>query len=81
MVVSGRSGVRHVNGMLGLLCMKHYPGLVDYAGKRELAYTFNHYTSGPDPEAGNKAVRVKRDFWVSVHCTTLLNTSHSLDFS
>jgi hypothetical protein len=58
--------------MLGLLCKKHYPSLADYAGKREPAYIFNHYTSGPDSEAGNKAVWVKQDFWVSVHCTTLL---------
>jgi hypothetical protein len=72
---------RHVNGILGLLCKTHFPGLVDYAGKREPAYTFDHYANAPDVEVENKMVRVKRDFWVSLYRTTLLNTSHSLDLS
>jgi hypothetical protein len=44
-------------------------------------YTFDHYANAPDTEVENKMVRVKRDIWVSLHRTTLLNTSHSLDFS
>jgi hypothetical protein len=60
---------------------RSYPGIIDFAGKRELAYTFDHYFNGPDVEEVNKAVRVKRDFWVSLHRTTLLSTSHSLEFS
>jgi hypothetical protein len=76
--VSGGGIARHVNGILGLLCRTHFPGLVDYAGKREPAYTFDHYANAPDAEAENKMVRVKRDFWVSLHRTTLLNTSHHI---
>jgi hypothetical protein len=71
----------HVNGILGLLCKTHFPGLVEYARKREPTYTFDHYANSLDADVENKAVRVKRDFWVSLHRTTLLNTSHSLDFS
>jgi hypothetical protein len=79
--VSGGGLARHVNGILGLLLKTHYPGIVDFAGKREPAYTFDHYFNGLDAEEENKAVRVKRDFWVSLHRTTLLSTSHSLEFS
>jgi hypothetical protein len=79
--VSGGGLARHVNGILGLLCKTHFPGLVQYASKREPTYTFDHYANAPNVEADNKAVRVKRDFWVSLHRTTLLNTSYSLDFS
>jgi hypothetical protein len=79
--VSGDGIACHVNGILGLLCKTHFPGLVDYTRKREPAYTFDHYANAPDTEAENKTVRVKRDFWVSLYHTTLLNTSHSLDFS
>jgi hypothetical protein len=63
------------------LCKTHFPGLVDYARKGESAYTFDHYANAPDAEADNKVVLVKRDFWVSLHRTTLLNTLYSLDFS
>jgi hypothetical protein len=80
-VVSSGGITCHVNGILGLLCKTHFPGLVDYAKKRELAYTFDRYANAPDAEAENKMVRVKRAFWVSLHRRTLLNTSHSLDFS
>jgi hypothetical protein len=58
-VVSGGGITHHVNGILGLLCRTHFPGLVDYAGKREPAYTFDHYANAPDAEAENKMVWVK----------------------
>jgi hypothetical protein len=79
--VSGGGHARHVNGILGLLCKTHFPGLVEYAGKTEPTYTFDHYASAPDVGCGSKAARVKRELWVSLPHTTLLNTSHSLDFS
>jgi hypothetical protein len=79
--VSGGGLACHVNGILVLLCKTHFLGLVEYARKREPAYTFDHYANAPDAEVENKAVRVKRDFLVSLHRTTLLNTSHLLDFS
>ena len=80
MIVSGGTG-RSPNGILGLLCRQHYPGLVNYAGRREPAYSFDHYFVAPDGEYRHKAERVKTKFWVSLPRTTLLNTSHSLGFS
>ena len=80
MVVSGGSA-RLVNGILGLLCRQHFPGIVTYASKTELAYSFDHYVVTSDAEYPNKAAWVKAEFLVSLPCTTLLNTSYSLDFS
>jgi hypothetical protein len=77
-IVSSGGIARHVNDILGLLCRTHFPGLVDYARKREPAYTFDHYANAPDAEGENKMVWVKRDFWVSLHRTTLLNTLHNI---
>ena len=80
MIVSGGGHRRLFNGALGLLCRQHYSGLVDYASSREPAWTFDHYAAAPDVGYPNKAERVKAKFWVSLPGTTLLNTSHSLDF-
>jgi hypothetical protein len=41
---------RKPNGILGLLCREHYPHIVQYAGKTEPAYTFDHYTLASDPD-------------------------------
>ena len=79
-VVSGGSA-RLVNGILGLLCRQHFPGIVTYASKTEPTYLFDHYAIAIDAEYPNKAAWVKAEFWVSLPRTTLLNTSHSLDFS
>jgi len=79
-VVSGGSA-RLVNDIMGLLCRQHFPGIVTYASKTEPAYSFDHYAVASDAEYPNKAARVKAEFWVSLPRTTLLNTSHSLDFS
>lgn len=76
---------RHVNGILGLLCRLHFPGLVAFGGGQEPAYTWDHYVAFPDlPDRdgrvfANKAARVTTELWVSLPRTTLLNTSHSLD--
>ena len=80
MVASGGSAWL-INGILGLLCRQHFPGIITYASKTELAYSFDHYAVAPDAEYPNKAAWVKAEFWVSLTRTTLLNTSHSLDFS
>jgi hypothetical protein len=75
---------RHVNGILGLLCRLHFPGLVRFSGSEEPAYTWEHYIAFSDVEDrdgrvfANKAARVKAELWVSFSRTTLLNTSHSL---
>ena len=79
MVVSG-GNARLVNSILGHLCRQHFPGIVTYASKTEPTYSFDHYAITLDAEYPNKAARVKAEFWVSVPRTTLLNTSHSLDF-
>jgi hypothetical protein len=39
---------RNPNGTLGLLCRKHFPGLVEYDGVMGPAYTFDHYVVAPD---------------------------------
>ena len=78
----GGGHTRLVNGILGLRCREHFPGLVEYAGVTGPTYSFDHYAVAPDEEPfNNKAARVKVEFWVSLPLTTLLNTSHSLDFS
>ena len=72
MVVSGGSA-RLVNGILGLLCRQHFPGIVTYASKTESAYSFDHYVVASDAEYPNKAARVKAEFGVSLpgkeHCS------------
>ena len=86
-VAGGGAHTRQVNGILGLLCKEHFPGLVEYAGVTGPAYSFDHYAAAPDTTYlvgrafPNKVARVKAELWVSVPVTTLLNTSHSLDFS
>ena len=73
---------RQVNGILGLLCKEHFPGLVEYAGVMGPAYSFDHYAAAPDAADrdyrvfNNKTERVKQELWVSLSRTTLLNTSH-----
>jgi hypothetical protein len=60
------------NGILGLLCRKHFRGLVEYAGVTGPAYTFDQYAVAPDAvdrddrEFNNKAERVKQELWVSL---------------
>jgi hypothetical protein len=38
---------RNPNGILDLLCRKHFPGLVEYAGVTRPTYTFDHYVVAP----------------------------------
>jgi hypothetical protein len=60
------------NGILGVLCREHFPGLVEYVGLTGLDYTFDHYAVAPDAvdqdgrEFNNKAERVKQKLWVSL---------------
>ena len=79
-VASGGGHTCQVNGILGLLCKEHFPGLVEYAGVTGPAYSFDHYAAAPDATDqarrvfNNKAERVKQELWVSLPRTTLLNT-------
>ena len=79
-VASGGGHTCQVNGILGLLCKEHFPGLVEYAGVTGPAYSFDHYAATPDAANrarwvfNNKAERVKQELWVSLPRTKLLNT-------
>ena len=44
-VASGGGHTRQVNGILGLLCKEHFPGLVEYAGVTGPTYLFDHYAA------------------------------------
>ena len=61
---------RNPNGILGLLCREHFPGLDD--GVTGTTYTFDHYTIVPDGvdqdgrKFNNNAERVKQELWVSL---------------
>jgi hypothetical protein len=63
---------RNPNGILGLLCREHFPGLVEYAGVTDPAYTFDDYVVAPDAvdrddgEFNNKAERVNQELWVNL---------------
>jgi hypothetical protein len=63
---------RNPNGILGLLCREHFPGLVEYTEVTGLAYSFDQYAVAPDAvdrdgrEFNNKAERVKQELWVSL---------------
>ena len=57
---SGGAHTCKVNGILGLLCRKHFPRLVVYAGVTGPAYTFDHYAASQMLEiepAGYSATR------------------------
>ena len=84
-VVLGVAHNRIANGILGLLCKRHYPGAMDIAGVRQLVSSWEHYIAKPDAldEEGrvfdNKVHRVLSELWVSLHGTTFMNKSYSLD--
>ena len=83
-VVPGVAHNRMANGILGLLCKRHYAGAMDIAGVHQPASSWEHYIAKPDApdEEGrafdNKAQRVLSELWVSLHGTTFTNTSYSL---
>jgi hypothetical protein len=84
-VVENTGGHDHnPNGILSFLCREHFSGLIEYAGVMGPSYTFDHYAIIPDAvdrdgrEFNNKAEWVKQELWVSLPCTILFNTSHSL---
>ena len=79
-MASGGGHTCQVNGILGLLCKEHFPGLVGYAGVTGPACSFDHYAAALDAADqarrvfNNKAERVKQELWVSLPRTTLHNT-------
>ena len=80
--VGGGDHACHVNSILGLLIKEKFPGLVQFGGTIEPAYTWAHYAAvldAPDRDGrvfADIAQRVKAVLWVSLSRTTLLNTSH-----
>jgi hypothetical protein len=73
------------NGILGILCKQFFPGIVEYAGTREPAYTFDHYAAALDlpdrlcRQFCNKAQWVVNELLVRLYRTTLLITSYSFN--
>ena len=69
---------RNVNGILGLLCREHFPGLV-WASEDEdpVVPSFDQYTLvATDTEHRNLADRVIQELWVSLSRTMALNSMH-----
>ncbi|XP_072148972.1 uncharacterized protein [Setaria viridis] len=72
--VGGGDHARHPNGILGLLCRLHFPGLVEFDGTTKPAYTWEHYVAVCDAldQDGrvfpNKAERVKAELWDFFRC-------------
>ena len=62
----------HVNGILGHLCRLHFPGLIEFGGTEEPAYTWDHYIAFPDlPDRdgrvfAKKAEQVTAELWVNL---------------
>ena len=83
-VVPGVAHNRMANGILGLLCKRHYLDAMDIAGVRQPASSWEHYIAKLDAqdEEGrafdNKAHRALSELCVSLHGTTFTNTSYSL---
>ena len=82
-VISGTHR-RSINGILGLLCRTHFPGMVRVGEEEKPVDTWRQYASFPDfPDRegrrfDNKAARVRAELWVSFPRIALLNTSFSL---
>ncbi|TVU26594.1 hypothetical protein EJB05_29148, partial [Eragrostis curvula] len=73
-VIEAGDHKRLPNGILGLLCRLHFPGMVHYADKQEPAYTWDHYKNAADfPDRDNrvfqhKAERVMGEMWDFFRC-------------
>lgn len=82
-MTAGAAHSRKPNGILGLLCHAHYPGMVDFGrGERKAAKTFAHYARAPDFDAtdsrrfNNAQERVLNEFWVSINSYYINVTYH-----
>jgi hypothetical protein len=68
------------NHILGLVFRHYYPNIVMHKGTMGPAKSWDHYQSAPDADYEDKQERVRREFWVSLVRTTLIDISHSFDF-
>ena len=85
-IIAPGAHTRLPNGILGLLCKLHWPGLVEVAGRDTVATTFDHYAlkvDQPDRDLRvfqNKAQRVVGEFWVSLPRNTLHCSIHHFNW-
>jgi hypothetical protein len=52
--------------------------MVTYAGVPSPPWSWDHFHTVKDGEYNSVAARIKAEFWVSIHCTKLVNTTQSL---
>ena len=78
MLVEEGVSARNVNGILGLLCREHFPGLVwTSKGEDPEIPSFDHYALvATDAPHRNLVDRVILELWVSLNS---LHSLHSLD--
>ena len=78
MLVEEGVPTRNVNGILGLLCKEHFPGLEWMSEDEDLEVpSFDHYALvATDASHRNLADRVISELWVSLNS---LHSLHSLD--
>jgi hypothetical protein len=74
-VVSGGDS-RKPNDIVGLLCRKHYAGIVTYHGQTEPAYTWGHYYQGEDRDFTHMVECVLRTFWATLARTKFFSLHH-----
>jgi hypothetical protein len=82
MLVEEGVKARNVNGILGLLCREHFPGLVWMSEDEDPEIpSFDQYALFPAAVAGhtNLADQLITELWVSLSRSTALNSLHSLD--
>ena len=80
MLVEEGVPARNVNGILGLLCREHFPGLVwTSEGEDPEIPSFDHYALFPADGHLNLADQVLTELWVSLSHSTTLNSLYSLD--
>ena len=80
MLVEEGVPARNVNGILGLLCREHFPGLVWTSEDEDPEIpSFDHYALFPAAGHLNLADQVLTELWVSLSRSTALNSLHSFD--
>jgi hypothetical protein len=65
--------------ILGCLCRKYFPGLVNIGDrKREPAWSWDRYALAMDDQQHNKQERVLAEFWVSLSQHSSIHLLHWL---
>ena len=80
MLVEEGVDARNVNGILGLLCREHFPGLVWTSEDEDPEIpSFDQYALFPADGHTNLVDQVITELWVSLSRSTALNSLHSFD--